>query len=310
MLRPRFEGLIAAPFTPFHPDRSLNLEAIGDYARWLHQQGVVGAFICGTTGEGISLTTSERQQVAQRWMDVAPAGLRVIVHVGHNSLGECRALAAHAQEIGADSVACMAPFFFKPDRAEVLVDWCASIASAAPALPFYYYHIPSMTGVHVKVHDILRHAGNRIPNMVGVKFTFEDLEDFEQCLRFEGGRMEMLFGRDEMLLSALKLGARGAVGSTYNFAAPIYQALIAAYDAGDLAKAGQLQTLAADMIDGMIQSGAAPLAAFKSFMNQVGVDCGPVRLPLLPPTASQDARLQANLEKTGIHECLKQPAGR
>ncbi|MFZ5833475.1 MAG: dihydrodipicolinate synthase family protein [Planctomycetota bacterium] len=296
------EGLIAAPFTPMHADGSLHLEAVDSYARHLKQNGVIGAFICGTTGEGMSLTIDERRHVAERWVAAAPAGLRVIVHVGHTALAECRALAAHAKSIGADSVACIAPFFYKPAGVPDVVDWCTQVASAAPTLPFYYYHMPSMTGVSLRVSEFLAAAANRIPNLAGVKFTFEDLEDFGRCLQFEGGRFDVLFGRDELLLSALELGARGAVGSTYNFAAPLYHAMIAAHRQGDQGRAVELQALAVQMIAAFVQCGAHPIAAFKWFMQCVGVDCGPPRLPLREPTAEQEATLRTQLEQIGVFD--------
>jgi N-acetylneuraminate lyase len=157
----------------------------------------------------------------------------------------------------------------------------------------------------VKICEFLRLADKRIPNLAGVKFTFEDLDDFGCCLRLKEGRFDILFGRDELLLSALKLGARGAVGSTYNYAAPLYQALIAAYDRGDQSQATDLQALAVRMINALLGSGALPIAAFKWFMGQVAVDCGPVRLPLNDPTADQIAVLKAKLEASGIFTWLK-----
>jgi N-acetylneuraminate lyase len=305
MSNEKTEGLIAAPFTPMRPDRTLNLAAIAEYARWLHQQHVVGAFICGTTGEGMSLTIDERRQLAERWVADAPAGLRVIVHVGHNSLDDCRTLAAHAESLGADSIACMAPFFFKPAGVDGLVEWCAQVATAAPRLPFYYYHMPSMTGVLVNVSEFLRLASKRIANLAGVKFTFEDLEDYRRCLQLEDGRFDVLFGRDELLLSALALGARGAVGSTYNYAAPVYHAIIAAHEQGDAEKAGGLQALVVRMINSFLECGAHPIAAFKWFMSQVALECGPVRLPLSEPTPEQLATLETKLNASGIHAWLK-----
>src|SRR3954469_8189210 len=120
----------------------------------------------------------------------------------------------------------MAPFFFRPGTVQELVDFMAQVAAAAPALPFYYYHIPSMTGVHIPAAEFLRAAADRIPNLAGVKFTFENLMDYAECVRFSGGRFDVLFGRDEMLLAGLSLGAHGAIGSTYNFAAPVYHRII------------------------------------------------------------------------------------
>src|SRR5688500_3533376 len=103
----KLKGLIAAPHTPFHEDGSLNLEMIPKQAAWLAKNGVLGAFICGTTGEGSSLTTEERLAVANRWVQSAPATLKVIVHAGHNSLEEAKGIAAHAEQIGAHAVAAI-----------------------------------------------------------------------------------------------------------------------------------------------------------------------------------------------------------
>jgi N-acetylneuraminate lyase len=266
----------------------------------------VGAFICGTTGEGASLTTDERRRVAERWVAAAPADLRVIVHVGHTSLEECRSLAAHAQAIGADSIAALAPYFIRPDGVAGLVEWCAAIAAAAPALPFYFYHMPSMTGFQVRVEEFLAAAEPRIPNLAGAKFTYEDLDDFGRCLRHAGGKYDILFGRDELLHSALKLGARGAVGSTYNFAAPLYGRLMAAHAAGDEATAADLQRTAVSMIDTCVRAGGHPIAAFKTLMAAQGVDCGPARAPLTNPTAEQAAELLRTLAPMG---CLAAPEG-
>ncbi len=289
-------GLVAAPFTPMRADGALNLEAIPAFAQHLQRLGVVGAFICGTTGEGASLTLAERRSVAEQWRKVAPPGLRVIVHVGHTCLDDARELAAHAQAIGVDSIACLAPYFFKPDGVAGLVEWCARIAAAAPQLPFYYYHMPSMTGCNVPVADFLAAAAARIPNLAGIKFTFEDLEDFGRSLRFADGRYDVLFGRDELLHSALKLGARGAVGSTYNWAAPLYRQVIAAYDRGDEATAVALQAKAVEMIKILVSGGGHPIANFKRLMRRLSVDCGPTRLPLTDPTVAQATAMLARLE--------------
>jgi len=131
----RFRGLVAAPFTPFHADGSLNLDVIPAYARFLADNGVGAAFVCGTTGESLSLTLEERLAVAARWVACADERLRVIVHVGHNCLTDARTLTAHAAKIGAVAVAALAPMFFKPRSNAEVVEWCAAVTSAAPSLP-------------------------------------------------------------------------------------------------------------------------------------------------------------------------------
>src|SRR4051812_23869923 len=120
----RLRGLIAAPHTPMHADGSVNLAVIPRQIEMLQAGGVSGAFVCGTTGEGPSLSCAERMQVVEKWVSLAPRELPVVVHVGHASLAEARTLAAHAQSTGAAGIAALAPFFFRPRDVAALVDFC------------------------------------------------------------------------------------------------------------------------------------------------------------------------------------------
>jgi len=293
-------GLVAAPFTAFHVDGSLNLDKVETQAESLILSGVGGAFVCGTTGESLSLTVPERMAVAERWRAVAPEGFSVIIHVGHPCAEDAKALAAHAQKIGARAIGAMAPCFFRPASTDDLVAWCAEVAAAAPELPFYYYHIPSMTGVNVPVAEFLERAADRIPTLAGAKFTYENLMDYHRSVRFREGRYNILFGRDEILLSALVLGAKGAVGTTYNFAAPLYLRVIEAFERGDLATAQADQHRAAEMIATLVRHGG--LAAFKAVMKMIRVDCGPVRPPLRELTLEQRHHLHQDLERLGFFD--------
>jgi len=297
-MKPRLNGLIAAPFTALKPDGGLNLDLIQEQAKALAANGVQGAFVCGTTGEGFSLSTAERMLVAERWAKVAPKELKVIVHVAQNSISESQELAAHAAKIGAHAIASVGPTFFRPPSIEQLVDFCAPVAQAAPALPFYYYHMPSMTGVNFPMIDFLRVGGKRIPSLAGIKFTDENLMSYTQCLNFEDGRFNILFGRDEILLAALALGANGAVGSTYNYMAPIYHNVISAFRAGDLESAQRWQTLSIQIIAVMARYGGLP--AGKAMMKMVGLDCGPVRPPLRNLTPEEFEAFRKDLERVGF----------
>lgn len=299
-----FIGLIAPPFTPMAADAGVNLDLVQRQFEFLSANGVRGAFICGSTGEGVSLSIAERQAVAERWRDVAPEGFLLIVHAACLSLPEARTLAAHAQQIGADAIAATAPCYFKPAGVDDLAGFCAEIAAAAPQLPFYYYHIPALTGVYLPMVDFLTAAAGRVPTLAGVKFTYEDLMDFGRCVRLADGRFKMLFGRDEILLAGLALGARGAVGTAFNFAAPLYRRIVCAYRAGQLAAAREDQARAMEMVAAMREFGGIPAA--KAMMKMAGVDCGPVRPPLRNLTGEQFAALRRRLEDMGFFEyCAK-----
>jgi len=297
-MKSRLTGLIAAPFTPMNADASLNLGMIARQAELLAANGVNGAFICGTTGEGMSLSMDERLQVAEAWMSASPRQLRVIIHVGHHTVAESRTLAAHAERLNAAAFATIGPTFFRATNVEQLVDYCAQVAAGAPSLPFYYYHMPAMTGVELSMHDFLKLASPRIPNLAGIKFTHENLMEYSRCLNFDGGRFNILFGRDEILLAALAMGAAGAVGSTYNYMPALYHRVIEAFAAGDMEMARKHQSQAIQVIAVMSRRGG--LAAGKAMMKLIGLDCGPVRAPLqnLSPEAFES--LTRELERVGF----------
>ena len=180
-------GLINAPFTPFHADGTVNFDPIPAYAALLARNGLKGVFINGSSGEGYMLTEEERMQLAEAWMAAAPEGFKVIVHVGSTCVKSSNRLAAHAQKIGAWGVAVMAPPFPKVARIEELVKYCEEIASGAPNLPFYFYHIPAFNGAFLSMLDFLKAVDGRIPNFAGIKYTFESLYEYNRCRRYKNG---------------------------------------------------------------------------------------------------------------------------
>jgi len=296
----RLTGLVAATFTPMNGDGSLNLDRIAPLVDYLVDKGLSAVYVCGSTGEGPSMTNEERKETAAAFVSAVSGRLKVVVHVGHSSLGDARALAAHAQQIGAEAVAAVAPYYFKPDSVDTLVDSLAEITAGAPQLPFYYYHIPALTGVDADLEAMLRLAADRVPTLVGIKYTATTLHEIQMLRALDGGRFDILHGRDEMLLSALAIGVRGAIGSTYNFAAPLYQRLLAAFDGGDLEEAQRCQARSVAMIREILGTGGQ--AGLKAAMNLLGFDCGPVRLPLRTLDAEQMSRLEQNLRKAGLFD--------
>ncbi len=293
-------GLIAAPCTPMHEGGAVDLDRIAVQAEHLARNGVVGVFCCGTTGEGLSLAEAERKAVTRQWVTAAPGDFKVIVHVGHASLAVSKSLAADAQRLGVSAIGSLPPTFYRPKCVDDLADYCAQIASAAPELPFYYYHIPSMSGVTFPMIEFLQAAADRVETFAGMKYTHEDLMDYGMCLRAVAGGYDMLFGRDEMMLGAAAFGARGFVGATYNFAAPLYRRLLDAFDVGDMDIARRAQHDADRLVAVMRTYGG--VRAVKAIMQTIGVDCGPCRLPLRTLSPDEYANLRSDLEEIGFFE--------
>lgn len=300
----KIQGLIAATFAAVYPDGTLNLEAIPTLVDKLVDDGLKGVFICGTNGEGPNLTMEERMAVAEAYVASAKGRLLVLVHVGHTSIAESRKLAAHAEKIGADAISAVAAFYFKPAGVANLVDSMAQIASAAPDTPFYYYHIPALTGVGMDMVEFLRLGEEKIPNLAGIKYTAATIHEYQACLNVKGGKFDVLYGYDELLLPALAVGARGAVGSTYNFAAPLYLRVMELFEGGNLHEAQRLQLLLVSMIREMVKF--SPIPAQKAIMEMIGIDLGPCRLPLTALSEEDKKQLRSRLETIGFFDTLKQ----
>ena len=292
----KIEGLIDAPFTPFKENGDVNLEPIPAYARMLAENGLKGVFINGSSGEGYMLTSEERMQIAEAWMKAAPAGFKVIVHVGSCCVRESRRLAEHAQTIGAWGIGAMAPPFPKLGRIEELVKYCEEIACGAPELPFYFYHIPAFNGAFLPMTELLKAVDGRIPNFAGIKYTFESIYEYNQCRLYADGKFDMLHGQDETILPSLAMGgARGGIGGTTTYNGRCLVGIIDAWKQGDIEKARALQNYAQEVIN-VICHFRGNIVGGKRIMKLMGLDLGPNRTPFRNITEEEEKQLKAELD--------------
>jgi N-acetylneuraminate lyase len=294
----RLKGLIPAVFTPMKSDRSLALEKIAPLTEQLINEKACAFYVCGSTGEGPMLSTNERKLVTEEYIQTVNERIPVIVQVGHQSIQEAAELAAHAQKAGASAIAAVPPNYFSIESLEILVDTMLPLAAAAPDLPFYYYHIPRLSGVRFNMADFLEAASKKIPTLKGVKFTDFNLSEFQECLEVGNGQFEIFYGCDEQFMYGLLSGATAAVGSTFNFAAPLYNRIIDAFDSGNLDDARKWQSKSIRMIHLMSQY--RPQPAFKAAMQLIGLDCGPNRFPHHTLSNDEKKALQKDLEDIGF----------
>ncbi|KAL5018912.1 hypothetical protein ScPMuIL_004634 [Solemya velum] len=247
---------------------------------------------------------SKREQTAKAWVDSSKGKLRhVVVHIGAGNLRDSRELAAHAQSIGADAISAVTPTYYKPANEDVLMQYMAEVAAAAPETPFYYYDISFVTGVTVNVTRFLELAKGKIPTLVGVKHSSLDLSDQQSILLLEDGKYQVMIGTFDGYLPALSYGVDVPLAPP--FAGDIYHALKTAYDAGDFvtAKENQVKTVTLTRI--VKKHGGKdkfPAAVKTTFSMLSGVEAGPVRLPLLGLTSSEKAALREELKSAGFLE--------
>lgn len=300
------KNLIAATYAPMDESGNLSLDIIGQYGHFLQSNGVAGAFMNGSTGDFVSLSTAERKQIAEAWARQRPDDFTLINHVGHNSLREARELARHS--VGrVDAISVLSPYYFRPPTLERLIDYCAEVADAAPELPFYYYHIPVLTGVDFPMIEFLEQAAECVPTLAGIKFTQADLEQYGRCVDFAGDRYAIWFGVDEQFVDSLGKGATGWVGSTYNHLAPIYHRIAEHYRAGEETEARELQAKAVAFVE-TLHAQCGFNGAGKSFMRELGLDFGACRYPHRALTQVQRTTVMSELDRLGLSAYFSQGA--
>jgi N-acetylneuraminate lyase len=291
----KIEGLIAATHTPMNSDGSINFNIIPDYFQFLKRNKIRGIFLNGSTSEGYHLTTEERKQTVEVWTKAAGGSdFKIFVFVGHLATRDACDMAEHAAGFGnVHGIAATAPFYQKPATVQLLADLCAEIASAAPGKPFYYYHIPVLTQVSIPMTEFLQVAANKIPSLAGVKYTHNDLEDFMLSMDIGHGKFDMLAGIDEIALASKAIGAKGFIGSTYNFMAPLFLSMFEAFDRGNHEQARELQKSAIRIIRAIAPYGF--ISACKVIMKELGIDNGQVRLPSRQITENEKIKLMKEL---------------
>lgn len=283
-------ALATAAFTPFGPDGRISWETVELQAKHLQGWECPAVYVGGTAGEGASLTSGERRELLERWCTVAGPRMKVIAHVGHTSQAEAIVLARHAQQIGADAISAVPPYFHKPDNVEQLVDFLEPVAAAAPELPFVYYHIPGVTGVRIPASQILKTAARQLPTFAGIKFADSDVADLQRCMAVIDDQHQIYIGNAQLIMVAMQLGIRSAIGSVYNWAAPLYLQLIEHMAAGDTDAAWRCQWLAQRAI-AAVSRPAGELPGFKAATSLRAVDCGWCR----PPLATLDDRQRTSV---------------
>ena len=208
----------------------------------------------------------------------------------------------HAEKIGAWAIGAMASPFPKAGNVEALAQYCEEIAAGAPSLPFYFYHIPALSGVFLPMLPFLKVVDGRIPNFAGIKYTYESMYEFNQCLLYCGDRYQMLHGQDETILASLALSdVKGGIGGTTNYNGKVLTDIIEAWNAGDLAKARELQNFSQAVIN-VICNYRGNIVGGKRIMKLIGLDMGLNRTPFLNMTDEEEVAMKQELEAINFFE--------
>jgi N-acetylneuraminate lyase len=293
----KITGILPALLTPFDQEGNVNLTVMRDLIEWHITQGVSGFYILGSTGEGLLLSEAERRTAAEAVVQQVKGRVPVVVHVGAITTRTACDLAAHAEEIGADAVSAIPPFYFNVGAEGVKQHYLR--IGAASGLPFYIYSIPATTGVTIGV-DTVRDLIRTMPTLRGMKYTAYDFFTMRKLIELEGGRLNMISGPDEMMIAAQAMGADGAIGTTENIIPRIFVQAYRAFRAGDVATAQALQAKINHVVDIFLSFPSH--SAVKEIMRLLGFDLGSARPPLLSLTDAQRGRIREMLEEVGFFQ--------
>ena len=222
---------IAAALTPLRAEgRELDLDAFAAYLIYLQDGGIDAILIAGTTGEGISLSLSERKNLLAAAL-VGP--LPVLAHCGAQTTADTVALAEHAAESGAEAVAVIAPPYFQLDDDALLAHFVAAAQACAP-LPFYAYELEKASGYAIPP-AVIERLRNAADNLAGMKVSDAPFAKVEPYM-LKG--LDIFIGAESLIGEGL---AAGAVGAVSGLAAAFPEVVVEAVRSADSARAGQLR---------------------------------------------------------------------
>lgn len=227
-MRTPLHGAIAASITPLKDGgRTLDTMAFEGLTSFLAAGGVDGVLACGTTGEGVLLSTAERRTVTELFVDNRPNGFQVAVHAGAQTTAETVAIADHAREVGADAVAVIAPPYFPLDDEELSRHLVAA-ANACDPTPFYVYEFAGRSGYAIPPSVVLR-VKDLAPNLVGMKVS--DLP-FAVVVPYLDLGLDVFVGQEPLAIEGMEAGAVGSVSGLAAAFPEIVSRLVHERDAG------------------------------------------------------------------------------
>lgn len=289
----RLFGVTVAMVTPFTKQNQVDLIAVEELTTMLIEKGVNCLYPCGTTGEMLRMSVEERKAVAEAVVKAAAGRVTVFIHCGTMRQEETIELVQHAREIGADGAGVVTPEFFGTNDRE-LIAYYQAVASCEPDFPIYLYNIPQCAG-----NDISFEAAETIArtckNIVGIKYSFADINRTIDYLGVKDGSFSVLHGLDRAFVSLLALGCDGTVsGIACVFPEP-FVAVYQQYCKGNMKEAQRLQKVCVQFCD--ILKRGSNMSYFKEALKLRGLKSGFMRKPQLDLEDAEVTMLSAELLK-------------
>lgn len=274
----KYKGVIPAFYACYDKAGEISPGGVRALTEYFIEKGVRGVYVNGSSGECIYQSVEDRKIVLENVMEAAKGRLTVIAHVACNNTKDSRELAAHAEKLGADAIACIPPIYFHlPEYA--IADYWNDISAAAPNTDFIIYNIPQLAGVALTQSLFAEMRKN--PRVIGVKNSSMPVQDIQMFKQAAGEDYIIFNGPDEQFISGRVIGADGGIGGTYGVMPELFLKMDELVRAGELQKACEIQYDVDAVIYKMCSAHGNMYAVIKEILHiNENLDLGGVRKPL------------------------------
>lgn len=290
-----FQGAGVAIVTPMKENEEVNYEKLEELIDWQIGQGTDCIVIAGTTGESSTLTTEEHNDVIRAAVKFTNHRVPVVAGTGSNCTREAIHLSKEAEAAGADGLLAVTPYYNKATQGG-LVRYYTEIAEAVK-LPIIMYNVPGRTGVNI-LPETAAKLFHEVDNIVGIKEASGSVAQAVKLMYLTDGKIDLYSGEDGIVVPLLAIGAKGVISVWSNIAPKDVHDMCAAFAAGDLARAMELQLRAQPLVDALF-SEVNPIPVKKA-LNLMGREAGPLRSPLTEMTDAASAKLAETMRAYGI----------
>jgi len=286
-------GVTVAMVTPFTEDNQVDYDAITQLTKMLVNKGVNCVYPCGTTGEMMRLSVDERKKIAETVIKAVDGKITAYIHCGCMNQEDTITLVQHARDCGADGVGVVTPIFFGLNERE-LEEYYVTVANSVKDFPVYLYNIPQCSANDLPV-SVVKKIVERCPNVIGLKYSWADINRTIDYLNVNDGDFSILHGCDRALVSMLALGCTGTVSGIAGVFPETFVATYKAYCDGDLKKAQQIQKISVKFCDAL--KCGSNMSYFKEGLKMRGIAGGHMRKPQLDIVNEEIVILKEELEK-------------
>ena len=287
-------GSIVAMITPYHSDGSVNFEVLTQLLERQIANGTDAILTLGTTGESATMTHEEDASVVEHTVRVVNGRVPVIVGCGSNCTATQKEKAVQYQSMGADAVLLIAPYYNKAN-AEGMYRHFAAAADAVD-VPCILYNVPGRTGCSIPVSVVERLAGH--PNVAGIKEASGSMSYAMKIAHCIGPDFALYSGNDDIPVPLLSIGGSGVISVFANVMPAMSHQIVMDYLNGDRAGAMKNANRYLKLMNDLfLEVNPIPV---KTAMNMMGLNAGPMRLPLCEMGEANAAVLRETLKEAGL----------